>query len=58
MTTKDLICFNCKHWREDAPGCDAFPDGIPNEILEKNEHAEPLEGQGNDLVYTPRENGL
>lgn len=55
MTTKDLICFRCKHWRENADGCDAFPEGIPREILETNKHDEPLEGQNNDLVFELKE---
>lgn len=33
--------------------CQAFPDGIPEEIaFGDNPHLTPLEGQGNDIVYT------
>jgi hypothetical protein len=32
----------------------AFDDKIPDEILHgDNQHNEPLEGQGNDIVFTP-----
>ena len=53
----------CKHFlgiKHDEPGpednerpyCLAFPDGIPSSIAYgENKHLEPLEGQGNDIVY-------
>ena len=32
--------------------CEAFPDGIPDEIAYgNNPHKKPLEGQGNDIVF-------
>jgi len=49
--TIDLICFNCKHQNILDVGCRAFPDGIPDEILQSNEHSKPLPGKGNDLVF-------
>jgi len=49
--TIDLICYNCKHHNLLIGGCRAFPDGIPDEILQNNEHSRPLAGQGNDLVF-------
>lgn len=55
--TIDLICFECKHYRGDAGGCDAFPDGIPDVILETNNHDEPLPDQGNDIIFEPIEPG-
>jgi hypothetical protein len=52
MEPVKLICFNCKHFREFSIGCDAFPDGIPNEIIiGLNDHSNPLPGQGNDIVF-------
>jgi len=34
------------------PVCEAFPDGIPDEIAYgDNPHTEPLENQDNDIVY-------
>jgi hypothetical protein len=57
MQARNLVCFRCKHWRELADGCEAFPDGIPSEITSgENEHEKPLEGQKNDLVFV--DNGL
>lgn len=53
METKDLICFKCKHDRPLSGGCDAFPEGIPNEILFRNKHSRPLKEQGNDIVFEP-----
>jgi hypothetical protein len=54
----DLICFHCIHLRtaEDGGGCDAFPEGIPLEITEgDNQHKVPLPGQGNNIVFEPKE---
>lgn len=50
--TIDLICYNCKHFNNMEPGCKAFPEGIPDEILQTNEHSKPLPEQKNDLVFT------
>jgi hypothetical protein len=31
------LCYKCRHWREndddDVPVCDAYPDGIPQQIM-------------------------
>lgn len=51
--TIDLICNNCKHFRSEQGGCAAFPDGIPDEILETNQHFVPLEEQENKIVFEP-----
>lgn len=50
--TINLICFICKHWRPIEGGCDAFPEGIPDEILQSNKHDKPLKEQNNNLVFT------
>ncbi len=56
MQAVDLICFKCKHFREFQGGCNAFPEGIPDEITSgENEHSKPLEGQENDIVFEPKE---
>lgn len=55
VKTDDFICFKCKHWSDFSLGCKAFPEGIPDEITLTNKHDEPLEGQKNDLVFTPAE---
>lgn len=52
MTIKELICESCIHYNELGFGCKAFPEGIPNEILDgSNKHTKPLPEQLNDLVY-------
>lgn len=52
MEADDLICFRCKHFNRWEGGCDAFPDGIPDEITSgENEHSEPLKDQKNDIVF-------
>lgn len=42
------ICVECKHYHEennDFFSCDAFPHGIPDDILEgKEEHYDPFPG--------------
>jgi len=48
------ICIGCKHLSNELR-CNAFPDGIPAEILNnKNDHSKPLPGQQNDFVFEPR----
>jgi hypothetical protein len=54
-TTIDLICFDCKHKFQFQLGCKAFPDGIPDEILQTNQHSFPLPDQGNSVVFEPKE---
>jgi hypothetical protein len=45
------ICIRCVHLREGLK-CDAFPDGIPDEILQRdNDHHEPCCGQKNNIVF-------
>ena len=52
MEAKDLICFKCKHFRHFEGGCDAFPEGIPDEITSgENEHSTPLKDQKNEIVF-------
>lgn len=54
MEAINLICFRCKHFREIEGGCNAFPEGIPEEITSgENEHSEPLDWQKNDIVFEP-----
>lgn len=56
MEAKNLICFGCKHLRPIKGGCDAFPDGIPDEITSgENKHSKPLPDQENDIVFEPIE---
>ena len=38
-------CMYCKHKHVDGATCEAFPNGIPDEILMmENDHTEPFEG--------------
>ena len=52
METVNLICFKCRHYVENE-GCAAFPGGIPDEILETNQHSKPLPWQENSIVFEP-----
>ena len=47
----NFICTKCQHFRMLSIGCDAFPDGIPDEILENNKHSKPIKGQNNKIVF-------
>lgn len=45
------LCNICKNYFGDLT-CQAFPSGIPKEILSgENNHSEPLENQSNDIVF-------
>lgn len=52
--TIDLICFDCKHFNPFKGGCEAFPEGIPDKILEDNIHDNPIPGQDNEIVFEPK----
>jgi hypothetical protein len=56
--TIDLICYKCKHFTPLEGGCEAFPEGIPDEILRTNEHSKPLADQKNSIVFEPGENEI
>lgn len=48
-------CNKCQHLNRGTFSCKAFPERIPNEILDgDNDHTKPLPNQGNDLVFTPK----
>jgi len=51
MTTKDLICEKCKHFKPITGGCNAFKEGIPETILLDNIHDAPLPDQKNNIVF-------
>jgi hypothetical protein len=44
--TQKFQCIGCLRYRKDG-GCDAFPKGIPYEILfGSHDHREPFRGDG------------
>jgi hypothetical protein len=55
MIGESPICLRCKHYHaDDFNGftCDAFSDGIPDEIIiNGNKHTRPLSGQDNDIIF-------
>ena len=47
-----IICDSCSHILIRRHTCEAFPDGIPEEILNKKIiHSKPLPEQGNNIVF-------
>lgn len=48
-TIDKILCNRCKHKRERIT-CDAFPDGIPIEIIRSGEHFRPVPGD-NGIVF-------
>ena len=52
MENKDnFICIKCIHLRRISGGCDAYPDGISDEVLLTNSHIIPLKDQDNTIVF-------
>lgn len=52
----NILCRKCKHRRPILGGCDAFPDGIPQQIVNGQiEHTKVIEGQKNDIVFEEQE---
>jgi hypothetical protein len=50
------FCRFCRHLNSliEKPTCNAFPEGIPQEILSgKIIHKDPLPNQANNIVLTP-----
>ena len=46
------MCDKCIHYKGKGE-CDAFPDGIPNDIItEERRHDEPVPEQDNDIVFS------
>ena len=45
-------CFSCKHNWDGKYGCDAFPDGKPDDILAGiADHSQPFRGDGGMLYF-------
>jgi len=56
ITSKWSFCRFCRHLHNlvGQPTCNAFPEGIPEEILSgKLIHKNPLPGQKDNIVLTP-----
>lgn len=52
MENKDnFICRKCIHFRLISGGCDAYPDGISDEVLFSNSHTISLKDQDNTIVF-------
>lgn len=48
---ENIRCASCKNYFSDLV-CQAFPKGIPEEILiDENDHSKPLPDQDNDIVF-------
>jgi len=54
------LCYSCRHFdRENTDGftCKAFPDGIPDEIIESEvDHRNPVAGD-HGIQYAPAKSG-
>ncbi|MEE0060404.1 MAG: hypothetical protein UE295_06230 [Acutalibacteraceae bacterium] len=48
-----IMCNNCVH-RKKGMVCDAFPNGIPRELMLRGEHDTPFPGD-NGIRYKPKE---
>ncbi len=49
---RSILCNQCKHKRKGIT-CEAFPDGIPIEILRSGEHYTSVHGD-NGIVFEDR----
>jgi len=48
-------CLDCKHFDRETSFCDAFPEGIPDEIfLGDHDHRKPYKGD-NGIQFEPVE---
>ena len=48
-------CFWCKHLRKDGISCDAFPEVIPDIIINgEHDHRTPFSGD-NGILFEPKE---
>lgn len=48
----DSVCTDCAFFDVGNCNCKAFPDGIPDALLEgKIRHDKPIEGQKNNITF-------
>ena len=52
-TIDKILCNRCKHRRKGIT-CDAFPNGIPIEIIRSGEHFLPVDGD-NGIVFEEKD---
>lgn len=55
---EECICIECKHLDTDGTEvfCKAFPDGIPDDILDgNNDHKKIHKDQDNKILFTERD---
>jgi hypothetical protein len=46
------VCTHCKYFEYKYYSCEAFPNGIPNNILSgESNHLTPTKNQNNTIVY-------
>ena len=51
----EINCFKCKHFREWDYFCKAFPNGIPDELLDGIEtHREVRSDQKGQTIFEPK----
>lgn len=48
---RDVMCNHCVHYHGFAK-CDAFPDGIPRDLIRRKEHDTPFPGD-NGIRFEP-----
>ena len=47
-------CGKCKYLQRIELSCEAFPEGIPDKLLEgKSTHNKPIKGQTGNFVFFP-----
>jgi hypothetical protein len=52
MTNIEFSCYLCKHFHKDGTSCDAFPDQIPDSIINgPKKHIERMFDQDNDIFF-------
>ena len=51
---RDVMCNHCKHKHKFAT-CEAFPEGIPKELIARGEHDTPFQND-NGIRFEPKEN--
>ena len=52
-------CIKCAHFSSEFILCEAFPAGIPVNILKGEDlHLEQVEGQKNEFIFTPKADSI